>query len=233
MFFSSVSPSFVFQVNPSVVYSELSPNKMEDRSLHGAHTTHVSNLTLDKYLSLWREEACSENKKSWNSVYPKFATRSFSSAIVLDDKCKQHSYNGTGLKALLCFARTGTEAKEIRQWLLALKTICVKLRLSTVRQGATQCYYLLCLWRFPDTEFASMRLIAEANFSKSQGLEFVAKASDLQWCQPPLTRCLCARVCLSACMCVCGTHWEEGWDYFTGALKVDGGWMALQMSINI
>lgn len=119
--------------------------------------------------------------------------------------------------------------REIQKWLLALKTICVKLKLSTVRQGATQCYYHLCLWRFPDTEFASMQLIVEANFSKSQGLEFVAKASDLQWCQPPLTRCLCVHVCLSACMCVWDTlrrglgllRWcAEGWWWMNGTPDV-------------
>lgn len=68
VFFPPVSPSFVCLVNPSVVYSEFSTNKMEDRSLHGAHTTHVSNLTLYKYLSLtWRGLWWRQN--CWNSVY--------------------------------------------------------------------------------------------------------------------------------------------------------------------
>lgn len=76
VFFPPVSLSFVCLVNPSVVYCKFPTNKMEDHSLHGAHTTHVSNLTLYKYLSLtwrglWRKQSCS------NSVNPADAFRQF------------------------------------------------------------------------------------------------------------------------------------------------------------
>ena len=53
-FLPPVSPSFVCLVNPSVVYSEFSTNKMEDHSLCGAHTTHVSILTPCEDLSRTR-----------------------------------------------------------------------------------------------------------------------------------------------------------------------------------
>lgn len=74
----------------------------------------------------------------------------FSSSIVLDDKHKQHSFSGTGLKTLFCSSGASKETKKkcIKNRLFVLKIIFVKLRLSLVWQGAIQCYYHLRLWGF-------------------------------------------------------------------------------------
>lgn len=148
----------------------------------------------------------------------------------------------------VCFVRTSKETRAVSKInRLALITMFAKHGPSLVRQGATRSYNHLCLWIFcricintavrqRHIHPITIKLICQNTVPLRQqpifkGLNFFAKALHCADAKHQVRSCTCASVCMR--VCTCATHWGEGCAYFTGTPKIDGGWMVLQMSINI
>lgn len=158
-FFPPVSPSFVCLVNPSVVYSEFSTNKMEDHSLHGAHTTcfqsdpvqvslsNVKRLVVKaELLKLLSIPLMGFDSLSWICLFPSKTSGLFlhhcsgwQTQTIRLQCCRTET-----LFCLACGRKKG-QKEMCPKSIPRSKTIFVKLRLPLVEQGVIQCYYHLCI----------------------------------------------------------------------------------------